>query len=109
MRMMELRCKIVGTKWLGENAIAALAFVDPLHVITLKAEFDNPKDPNAIGVYASVYGGLVQVGYLPMARNAPVADAFRRGIAVTAKVVAEGIVSNGDVKFMPEILVTWES
>jgi hypothetical protein len=86
--------------------IAGFAYYDGLDVIdklklgtavTLKAEPDNPHDPNAVAIY---YGG-VKLGYVPQAKNGCIGALlyFGHGDIVEARINCHNPEANAENQF----------
>jgi hypothetical protein len=86
----EIPTVIVGTRWRGDRAIAAIAAMKPGDTVQLIREAANQHDAYAV---ACQYRGL-QVGYIPRAANMPVAVAIDRGSVVTAIVESPAQVTH---------------
>jgi hypothetical protein len=96
-----MKSTIVGAKYRGPAALAALARLRPGDRLRLVREPDNPHDPNAVAVYSE----LLHLGYLPRGVNRPVSDLIMSADTVHAIVTHEAIVEEGQVRFGPRIEV----
>ena len=101
--MSEVRTVIVGTRFRGLDAVAALAGLAKGDVIELRAEPDNPHDAFAVACHA----GGVHLGYVPRSHNAQLTKALARGWINGARVALEAIVDRGEVVAAPKIVVEW--
>lgn len=90
----EIPTCIVGTRWRGDRALAAIAGLAPGDTVQLKRDADNRHDAYAVSVH---FRGL-HVGYIPRQANMPVATALDRGAIVTAIVEAPAQVVRGYIK-----------
>lgn len=91
----EIPTVIVGTRWRGDRAIAAIAAMKPGDTVQLVRDSGNRHDAYAVACH---YRGL-HVGYIPRQANTPVAAALDRGAVVTAIVEAPAqIVRSGYIK-----------
>jgi hypothetical protein len=94
-----MKTTIVGTKYRGPAAVAALARLRPGDRLRLVREPENPHDSDAVAVYS----GTMHIGYIPRGVNRDVADAIMRADSVAAVVTAEAIIERGEVRFAPRI------
>jgi hypothetical protein len=99
---MTIRTTIVGTRFRGPEAVAALARLRPGDRLRLMREPDNEHDPNAVAVYSRT----MHIGYIPRGIiNRDVADRIMSADSVAAVVTAEAIIERGEVRFAPRIEV----
>jgi hypothetical protein len=94
-----MKTTVVGTKYRGPEAIAALARLRPGDQLRLVREPSNPHDPDAVAVYS----GTMHIGYIPRGVNRDVADRIMSADSVAAVVTAEAIIERGEVRFAPRI------
>jgi hypothetical protein len=94
-----MKTTIVGTKYRGPEAIAALARLRPGDRLRLVREPGNEHDPDAVAVYS----GTMHLGYIPRGPNRDVADRIMSADSVSAIVTAEAIIEKGQVRFAPRI------
>jgi HIRAN domain len=94
---------IVGTKFRGTTALAALAALRKGTRLTIKREPNNPADQNAVAVFL----GDQHLGYVPRADNVELAQTFigLRASALIVEVIAEAIIDGGEIKFAPKIRI----
>lgn len=90
----EIPTVIVGTRWRGDRALAAIAGMKPGDTVQLVRESGNRHDGYAVACH---YRGL-HVGYIPRQANMPVAAALDRGAVVTAIVEAPAQINRGYIK-----------
>ena len=76
------------------NGFTVLGKLRPGSKLRLKAEFDNPYDPNAVAVYYK----KTKIGFVPRRQNYLVAQLIRFG----HKDVLEAYVTNVDLQATPE-------
>jgi hypothetical protein len=96
---MTIRTTIVGTRFRGPKAVAALARLRPGDRLRLVREPENEHDPDAVAVYS----GTTHLGYIPRGVNRDVADRIMSADSVAAIVTAEAIVEREEVRFAPRI------
>lgn len=91
-----MRTAIVGTRYYGPLAVAALDLLrpgDPVHLV----RENHPRDPNAIAVFNS-HGQML--GYIPRERNVAMARTLDHDPhCLVAVIASEAIVERGEVKF----------
>jgi hypothetical protein len=96
-----MKTMIVGTKYRGPAAVAALARLRPGDRLRLVREPSNRHDPDAVAVYS----GTTHIGYIPRGDNRDVADAIMRADSVAAVVTHGAIVEEGEIRLGPRIEV----
>ena len=94
-----MKTTVVGTKYRGPAAVAALARLRSGDRLRLVREPGNPHDPDAVAVYS----GTTHIGYIPRGINRDVADRIMSADGVAAVVTAEAIIERGEVRFAPRI------
>lgn len=97
----EIPTCIVGTRWRGDRALAAIAGMKPGDTVQLVRDSGNPHDGYAVACH---YRGL-HIGYLPRQTNMPVSAALDRGAVVTAVVDAPAEVRRGHIKLDAKIRI----
>jgi len=90
----EIPTVIVGTRWRGDRALAAIAGMKPGETVQLVRDSGNKHDAWAVACH---YRGM-HVGYVPRQANMPVASALDRGAVVTAIVEAPAQIVRGYIK-----------
>jgi len=90
----EIPTCIVGTRWRGERALAAIAGMKPGDTVQLVRDSGNAHDAYAIACH---YRGL-HVGFVPRQVNRAVAAAMDRGAIVTAIIEAPAQIARGYIK-----------
>jgi hypothetical protein len=96
-----MKTTIVGPKYRGPEAIAVLGRLRPGDRLRLVREPNNEHDSNAVAVYSET----MHIGYIPRGVKRDVADAIMRADSVTAIVIVEAIIEDGQVRFGPRIEV----
>ncbi len=92
---------IVGTKFRGGAAIAALGRLETGTVLELRREPLNQYDANAVAVY---FQGM-HLGYVPAAVNAGVAAALDKGDMVRAVLTMQAVVNGAAIAFPPRLRI----
>lgn len=90
----EIPTCIVGTRWRGDRALAAIAGMKAGDTVQLVRELSNRHDAYAVACH---YRGL-HVGFIPRQCNTPVAQALDRGAIVAAIVEAPAQIARGYIK-----------
>ena len=101
--MAEQRVVIVGTRFLGKEALAHMGTLMKGESLTLHAEPDNPVDPSAIAVCRDG----TKIGYIPKHATS-LRNAMADGVEFTATVSSEPIMQDGQCIELPRITVKWE-
>lgn len=102
--MTEAKAALVGTKFRGERAIAAVGKMRTGDAVRLVREPDNQHDENAIACW---FGGM-HVGYLSRIANPRIASAIDRGAAdVRAFVDKPANIVGVRVRGEPLLAVRW--
>jgi len=90
----EIPTCIVGSRWRGDRALAAIAGMKPGDTVQLVRESSNRHDAYAVACH---YRGM-HVGYIPRQANTPVAHALDRGAIVTAIIEAPAQLNGRYIK-----------
>jgi hypothetical protein len=101
--MTEVPTCIVGTKFHGIGALAAVEAMRVGQPITLK-RVNHPKDPNAVECH---YLGVF-CGFVPRQANPAIARAFDAGKTPIAFITERAVVRAGRVRVEPKITVSWD-
>jgi hypothetical protein len=98
-----MKTAIVGTKFCGEAAVAALVKLQKGAPLRVVREPDNAHDLNAIAVYSVENEHL---GYLPRTANTELARDIDAGREFFAVLTDEAIISGNDIRFAAKIAIT---
>ena len=101
--MPAIRTVLVGSKFIGRDAINGTIALREGDLIRLRREPDNKVDSRAV---ACDFNGA-HLGYIPTRQNADMGAALDAGRLVTCVVTAEAITVNGGIREVPRLVVSW--